>query len=90
MLMSFTLFLMEHHCSECKESCYDGLSDRPYAHFHNLYLYTQTRKSLEELKTLDIGTRMLDNAAFVRIHEVERFSKDFSEVEPLTSRGFRL
>ena len=32
---------------------------------------------------LDIGTRLLDNAAFVRIHIMERFSKDFSELRGL-------
>ena len=36
-------------------------------------------------KTLDIGTRLLDNAAFVRIHVVERFSKNFSEMRGLRS-----
>ena len=40
------------------------------------------------LKTLDTGTRLLDNAAFVRIHLVERFSKDFWGVRGLRSRGF--
>ena len=40
--------------------------------------------------TLDIITRLLDNAAFVCIHVVERFSKDFSEVRGLKSRGFQL
>ena len=51
---------------------------------------TQKRKSPEELKTLDIGTRLLDNTAFVHIHVVERFSNDFSEVGGLRSRGFQL
>ena len=45
---------------------------------------------MEELKTLDIGTRLLDNAAFVCIHVVERFSEVFSEVRGLGSRGFQL
>ena len=48
------------------------------------------RKSLEELKTLDIGTRLLDNTAFVFIQVVERFSKEFLVVRWLTSRGFAL
>ena len=52
--------------------------------------HTQKRKSSEELKTLDIGTRLLDNAAFVRIHEVKELSKDFWEVRGLKSRGFQL
>ena len=40
--------------------------------------------------TLDINTRLLDNAAFVCVHVVGRFSKDFSEVGGLRSRGFQL
>ena len=35
-------------------------------------------------------TILLDNAAFVCIHVVERFYKDFSEVRGLRSRGFQL
>ena len=50
-----------------------------HADFHN-YAYTWKRFSLEELKTLDNGTRLFDNAAFVCIHMMERFSKDFLEV----------
>ena len=41
-------------------------------------------------KTLDIITRLLDNAAFVCVHVVGRFCKDFSEVRGLRSRGFQL
>ena len=40
--------------------------------------------------TPDIITRLLDNAAFVCVHLVGRFSKDFSEVRGLRSRGFQL
>ena len=40
--------------------------------------------------TLDIITRLLDNAAFVCVHVVGRSSKDFSEVLGLRSRGFQL
>ena len=40
--------------------------------------------------TLDIFTRLLDNAAFVCIHVVGRFSEDFSEVRGLRSRGLQL
>ena len=66
-----------------------NLLDRTfYTHFHN-YSHTE-RKSPEELKTLNIVTTLLDNAAFVRIHVVERFSKDFSEVCGLRSRRFQL
>ena len=44
------------------------------------YVYTWKRLSLEELKTLDIGTRLFDNAAFVRIHVMERFSEGFLRI----------
>ena len=37
-----------------------------------------------------IITRLLDNAAFVCVHVVARFSKDFLEVRGLRSRGFQL
>ena len=47
-------------------------------------------KRFEELKTLNIVTRLLENAAFFRIHVVERFSKDFSEVRGLRSQWFQL
>ena len=40
--------------------------------------------------TLDIITRLFDNAAFVCIHVVARFSKDLSEVRGLRCRGFQL
>ena len=40
--------------------------------------------------TLDIITRLRDNAAFVCVHVVGRFSKDFSEVRELRSREFQL
>ena len=39
----------------------------PYTDFHN-YAYTWKGLSLEELKNRDIGTRLFDNAKFVRIH----------------------
>ena len=35
-------------------------------------------------------TRLLDNAAFVCVDVVGRFSEDFSEVRGLRSRGFQL
>ena len=38
--------------------------------------------------TFDIITRLYDNAAFVCVHVVGRFSEDFSEVHGLRSRGF--
>ena len=45
---------------------------------------------IEELKTLDICSRLLDNAAFVRIHLTERFSEDYLEVRELRGRGSQL
>ena len=42
------------------------------------------------MTTLDIIIRLLDNAAFVCVHAVGRFSKDFLEVRGLRSRGFQL
>ena len=42
---------------------------------------TWKRLSSDELKTFDIDTGLFDSAAaFVRIHGMERFSKDFLEV----------
>ena len=43
-----------------------------------------------EIDNSDIITRLLDNAAFVCLHVVGRFSKDFSEEYVLRSRGFQL
>ena len=40
--------------------------------------------------TLDIITRLLDNAAFVCVHVVGICSKDFSELSGLRSLGFQL
>ena len=40
--------------------------------------------------TLDIITTLLGNTAFVCVHVVGRFSKDFLEVRGLSSRGFQL
>ena len=54
------------------------------------YTFTWKRLSLEELKTLDIGTRLFDNAAFVRIYVMKRFSEDFLEVRELRGGGSQL
>ena len=40
--------------------------------------------------TLDIITKLVDNATFVCIHVVGRFSKDFSEMRGLRSLEFQL
>ena len=55
-----------------------------YAH------YQAETKPSEISTTLDIITRLLDNAAFVCLHVVGRFSKGFSEVQWLRSPGFQL
>ena len=44
------------------------------------YAHIGLKQNLLRSITLDIITRLLDNAAFVCTHVVERFSKDFSEV----------
>ena len=54
------------------------------------YAHIGLKQNLLRSITLDIITRLLDNAAFVCIHELGRFSKDFSEVRGLRSRGFQL
>ena len=54
------------------------------------YAHTGLKQKLLRSTTLDIIIRLLDNAAFVCVHVVGRFSKDFSEVRGLRSRGFQL
>ena len=54
------------------------------------YAHIGLKQNLLRSITLDIITRLLDNAAFVCIHVVGRFSKEFSEVRGLRSRGFQL
>ena len=54
------------------------------------YAHIGLNQNLFRSTTLDIITRLLDNAAFVCIHVVGRFSKDLSEVRGLKSGGFHL
>ena len=54
------------------------------------YAHIGLNQNLLRSTTLDIITRLLANAAFVCVHVVGRFSKDFSEVRGLRSRGFQL
>ena len=54
------------------------------------YAHIGLKRNLLRSITLDIITRLLDNAAFVCIDVVGRYSKDFSEVRGLRSRGFQL
>ena len=55
-----------------------------------IYAHIGLKQNLMRLTTLAIITRLLDNAAFVCIHVVGRFSKDFSEVRGLRSQKFKL
>ena len=52
--------------------------------------WVETKLNLLRSTTLDIITRLRDNAAFVCVHVVGRFSKDLSEVRGLRSRQFQL
>ena len=54
------------------------------------YAYIELKQNLLRSITLDIITRLLDNVAFVCVDLVGRFSKDFSKVRGLRSRGFQL
>ena len=52
------------------------------------YSHIGLKQTLLRLTTVDIITRLLDNAAFVCVHVMGRFSKDFSEVGRLEVEGF--
>ena len=55
------------------------------------YAHIGLKQNLLRSITFDIITRLLDNAAFVCMHVMERCSKDFSEVRGSPrSRGFQL
>ena len=53
------------------------------------YAHIGLKQNLFRSTTLDIITRLFDNSAFVCIHVMGRFSKDFWEVRGLRSRGFQ-
>ena len=55
-----------------------------------IYAHTGLKQNLLKSITLDIISRLLDNAAFVCICVVGRFSNDLSELRGLRSRGFQL
>ena len=55
-----------------------------------IYPHTGLQQNLLNSITVDIIPRLLHNAAFVCIHVVGRFSKDFSEPRGLRNRGFQL
>ena len=63
-----------------------------YANYTVLQKYADVglNENLFRSTTLDIITRLLDNAAFVCVHLVRRFSKDFLEMRVLRSRGFQI
>ena len=54
------------------------------------YSHIGLKQNLLRSTTFDIITRLPDNVSFVCVHVVGRFSKDFSEVHGLRSRGFQL
>ena len=54
------------------------------------YAHTGLNQNLFRSTTLNIITRLLDNAAFACVDVVGSFSKDFSGVCGLRSRGFHL
>ena len=54
------------------------------------YAHIGLKQNLLRSTTLSIITRLRDNAAFVCVYVVRRFSKDFSEVRGLRSQGFQL
>ena len=58
--------------------------------FQFLTFYTDRHNYAYTWKTLDIGTRLFDNVAFVSIHVTERFSEDFLEVRGLRGRGSQI
>ena len=69
-------------------------SDSEMLTFYNLHCIAEIRAYWVESKPFQIGkldiiTRLLDNAAFVCVDVVGRFSKDFSQVRWLKSRGFQ-
>ena len=54
------------------------------------YAHIGLKQNFLRSTTLDIITRLLDNAAFVCVRVVGRFSKDFSEVRGLRRQEFQL
>ena len=54
------------------------------------YAHIGLKENLLRSTALDIITRLLDNAAFLCVHVVGRFSEDFSEMHGLGSRGLQL
>ena len=63
--------------------------DSPYTVLQK-YAHIGLKQNLLRSTTLDIIPGLLDIAAFVCVHVVGRFSKDFSEVRGLKSLGFQL
>ena len=54
------------------------------------YAHIRLKQNLLRSITLDIITKLVDNAGFVCIHVVGRFSEDFSKMGGLRSQGFQL
>ena len=53
------------------------------------YVHIGLKQNLLRSTTVNIITRLLDNAAFVCDHVMGRFSEHFSEVSGLRSRAFQ-
>ena len=82
-----------YHHLHCYRTGHQKLQMCWYHFFYTVlqrYAHIGLNQNLFRSTILDIITRLLDNAAFVCVHVVGRFSKDFSEVRGLRSRGFQL
>ena len=84
------IFLIQKHVSQIKKIF---LSNSRICSVYTVlqkYAHIGLNPNFFRSTTVDIITRLLDNAAFVCVHVMGRFSKDFSEVRGLRSRGFQL
>ena len=81
-LICLGLCLGSHQDLACPTSISDCRCDTVYTVLQK-YVHIGLKQNLFRSTTLDIITRLLDNAAFVCVHVVGRFSKDFSEVHKL-------
>ena len=86
-------FVIAYACLKCKWSTITTSFGGEWLSIYTVlqkYAHIVLKQNLLRSITLDIITRSLDNAAFVCIHVVGRFSKDFLEVRGSRSRGFQL
>ena len=84
--------IQQNFCSYCNLICFYLVLEVIQTLYTVLqkYAHIGLKQNLLRSTTLDIITRLLDNTAFVCVNLVGRFSKDFSEVPGLRSRGFQL